>query len=317
LSFDGDAAGLKAADRAARLALPVLQPGCSLRFVFLPDGEDPDSFLRSYGPGAMRKLLDAAEPLSHVLWRRLTEDRDFATPERRAGLERELAEITAQIRDSKVADYYRRDFEGRVFETFKRRARSGASRGGYVSRPPGRQGRPGGPVIVERVSAAVRGSALAQAGNARLLKERELLSLALACPDLIVRHGEVLAELPFSDRSLDSLRHELLNLAASGFSLESGKLENHLVRAGMSALMQRLTTRRAVGGADPAVTPEGEGADSDEVEGRWLRAAAQLREMAELDPERKRALERFKSEASEESWRDAHRLLLSRTLPND
>jgi DNA primase len=50
--------------------------------------------------------------------------------------------------------------------------------------------------------------------------------------------------------------------------------------------------------------------DAEDVEARWLRAATQLREMAELDPERKRAVERFNSEATEESWSDAHRLLV-------
>src|SRR4029077_5380963 len=90
--------------------------------VFLPGGEDPDSFIASQGGGAMKALLDAAEPLSRVLWRAETEGRDFSTPERRAGLERSLGEIVSAIADAKIADYYRRDFEQRVFDAFKRRA---------------------------------------------------------------------------------------------------------------------------------------------------------------------------------------------------
>ena len=53
LAFDGDAAGLKAAHRAAHLALPHLKPDHSLRFAFLPTGEDPDSFIAANGAGAM------------------------------------------------------------------------------------------------------------------------------------------------------------------------------------------------------------------------------------------------------------------------
>ena len=49
LAFDGDAAGLKAAHRAAHLALPHLKAGYSLRFAFLPAGEDPDSSHRQQG----------------------------------------------------------------------------------------------------------------------------------------------------------------------------------------------------------------------------------------------------------------------------
>src|ERR1700744_5100721 len=121
LAFDGDEAGLRAAQRAARLALPMLAPGFSLRFAFLPSGEDPDSLIKREGPGAMRKVLDAAEPLSQVLWRVETEGKDFSTPERRAGLERALGEIVREIKDAKIADYYKRDFDEKVFESFKRR----------------------------------------------------------------------------------------------------------------------------------------------------------------------------------------------------
>src|ERR1700722_2606157 len=81
LAFDGDEAGQRAALRAAHLALPRLAPGHSLRFAFLPPGEDPDSLLKSQGPSAMKRLLDAAEPLSQVLWRAETEGRDLSTPE--------------------------------------------------------------------------------------------------------------------------------------------------------------------------------------------------------------------------------------------
>ena len=50
-------------------------------------------------------------------------------------------------------------------------------------------------------------------------------------------------------------------------------------------------------------------ADDEDIEARWLRAASQLRDMAEGNPERDRAVERFKSEGTEESWQDAKRLL--------
>jgi DNA primase len=141
------------------------------------------------------------------------------------------------------------------------------------------------------------------------LKELELAALLVQHPEIALKHGETLATLPFSDRSLDSLRHELLNLAASGFRLETGRLEDHLVRSGMSDLVARLRARRASGDIGPAHEMT-DGGDAEDVEARWLRAATQLREMAELDPERKRAVERFNSEATEESWSDAHRLLV-------
>ena len=67
--LDGDAAGLRAAYRAAERALPQLAPGKSLRFVLLPKGEDPDSLVQSQGPaGAFRSLLEGARPFAEILW---------------------------------------------------------------------------------------------------------------------------------------------------------------------------------------------------------------------------------------------------------
>jgi hypothetical protein len=88
----------------------------------------------------------------------------------------------------------------------------------------------------------------------------------------------------------------------------------------MAALVERLKTRRAgssVGSDQARQGAERGGADAGEIEVRWLRAAAQLREMAQTDPERRQALERFKSEASEESWLDWCRLQSSGVLPSE
>jgi DNA primase len=306
LSFDGDEAGLRAAHRAAHLALPMLRPGSSLRFAFLPKGEDPDSFIAVEGAGAMKALLDAAEPLSQVLWRSETEGKDFSTPERRAGLERSLGEIVSAIGDQKIADYYRRDFDQRVFDAFKRQAprpqrdtqsvRSGRSqaRGGERSRYP---------APVEGVSAALKASALGRSGRgaARQTKEMELARLLFQDPELAERQGELLAALPFSVASLDTLRHELLNLAASGFRLEKQALENHLVRRGMADLVARLG---AAWGNAPGDVPSG----GDDAEAQFLRAARELRDMAEIGPERQRAAARFRADGDEESWAEYTRL---------
>ena len=320
LAFDGDEAGLRAAHRAARLALPHLKAGYSLRFAFLPPGEDPDTLIRASGAPAMKKILDAAEPLSKVLWRMETEGKDFSTPERRAGLERALAETVSAIRDAKVADYYRRDFEERVFENFKRRS----PRGDFQkARPQNRNFRRDQPRFgagPETVSPALKASLLARTSGqgARRMKETEIAQILLAEPELAAKHGEMLAALPFSDPSLDRFRHELLNLAASGFGLEKGRLEDHLNRSGMAELANRISERasprRTVA---PAESANAEGDNAEDSETRFLRAAAQLREMAELDPERRRAVERFNSEATEESWRDAQRLLGTRAQPNE
>src|SRR6516164_5962489 len=117
LCFDGDAAGRRAAYRAVDLALPLLRPGKSLLFAMLPDGQDPDDLVRAGGRGAMSDVLASARPLADVLWTRETEATRFDTPERRAGLEAELAQVIAAIPDA-VRKYYRQDFDGRMRQLF-------------------------------------------------------------------------------------------------------------------------------------------------------------------------------------------------------
>src|SRR5579871_6185230 len=318
MAFDGDEAGVRAAHRAARLALPHLRPGMSLRFAFLPPGEDPDSLIRRSGAAAMKAVLDGAEALAAVLWRMETEGRDFGTPERRAGLERALADLTREINDPKIAEYYRRDFDQRIFEAFKRRPFVPKRAEGRPSRWPPNGGRSQRPFGDSAVSPAVKASLIgrAQTGGARRLKEEEIAGLLLEEPNLAARQGEILASLAFQDRSLDTFRREILNLAASGFILESRAVENHLVRKGMAELVARLHGRQKGQGLSRGDESAG-GADVQEPEARFLQAMSVLREFSEVEPERARAVERFNHEPNDETWADVQRLLVGRTLSND
>jgi DNA primase len=282
LAFDGDAAGLKAAHRAAHLALPHLKAGYSLRFAFLPAGEDPDSFIAHNGPGAMLGLLNDAIPLSQLLWRIETEGKDISTPERRAGLEHALKEITSRITDAKVADYYRRGFDEMVFNAFKKRApspqpargsaRTGSKyRGDFKPRPQ--------PGSAEAVSAAVRENRLVRSvvAGAREAKEREIGRMLVGDPAIALRHAETLAELDLSDPSLDSLRRELLNLAASGSSLEKAGVQTHFARKGMDELLQRFAPRAL----HPDTVAQTASSDPDvDLDIGFLNAAKDLRELA-------------------------------------
>ena len=61
-----------AAWRAADLALPAIQPGRSLRFALLPEGQDPDDLVKAGGAEAFRAVLAEARPLADLLWSRET-----------------------------------------------------------------------------------------------------------------------------------------------------------------------------------------------------------------------------------------------------
>ncbi|MGQ9684809.1 MAG: DNA primase [Thiobacillaceae bacterium] len=85
-AFDGDAAGRKAAWRALENALPHLPDGKRAGFLFLPEGEDPDSYARTQGGAAFRQLAARAVPLSDFLIDGLTRRTELASQEGRVKL---------------------------------------------------------------------------------------------------------------------------------------------------------------------------------------------------------------------------------------
>jgi DNA primase len=232
--------------------LPHLKPGYSLRFAFLPSGEDPDSYIAASGAGAMTILLETALPLSQLLWRTETEGKDFSTPERRAGLEHSLKEIVDRITDTKIADYYRRGFDQLVFESFKRRAQAGPAPGAGQPRGPVRPSgkfrsdfKPRPQLGTEDYVSSpgkAKAASLVQTGG-RHTKEMELGQLLVEFPEIALSEGETLAILELQDPSLDRLRHELLNLAASGSSLEKAGVQTHFARKGMADLLAHFAGR--------------------------------------------------------------------------
>jgi DNA primase len=127
LCFDGDKAGQKAAWRAADLALPHLKPDKSLRFALLPEGQDPDDLARSGGRAAIEEIISATRGLADLIWTRETTGGSFVTPERRAGLEARINELTNGIRDEVVRRYYRHD----LIERLRRAFATEGGRGGY------------------------------------------------------------------------------------------------------------------------------------------------------------------------------------------
>jgi DNA primase len=99
--FDGDNAGRKAAWRALENALPVLADGKNAAFMFLPDGEDPDDYVRRRGKAAFQALIDGATPASEFLLAELSARHPPTSAEARAALltaaRPYLAEMTAPV----------------------------------------------------------------------------------------------------------------------------------------------------------------------------------------------------------------------------
>ncbi|SEL19800.1 DNA primase [Halomonas daqiaonensis] len=81
--FDGDRAGRQAAARALQTVLPQMIDGRQARFMFLPEGEDPDTLVRREGPEAFEDRITCASPLSEFLFDHAAEGRDLAAIEAR------------------------------------------------------------------------------------------------------------------------------------------------------------------------------------------------------------------------------------------
>ncbi len=222
LCFDGDKAGRKAAWRAIDTALPLLGPGRTLRFAFLPDGQDPDDLVRSGGRQAVTEVLGAARPLADTLFAREMEAGPLDTPERRAALERRLQGFINEIRDETLRRYYRDDMAARLAAL--------QGRGAAASRPRGPAGprqawRPRGAPLppstyrfsAPQVSPELSRSAVFASRGGVPPREAQILLFFLNHPGLLGRHLEDLAELDFVSREATQMRDALTGLAAEHF----------------------------------------------------------------------------------------------------
>ncbi len=102
--YDGDRAGRDAAWRAMDNALPMIQDGYSLKFVFLPDGQDPDSMIREQGQAAFEKILDNATPLSTFLFEHLLAQIDMTSPEGKGAAIGAFKPYLAKLPESNLKD---------------------------------------------------------------------------------------------------------------------------------------------------------------------------------------------------------------------
>ncbi len=213
LCFDGDGAGVRAAHRALDLALPLLEPGRSLRVALLPAGQDPDDLLRSGGPAAIDRVLEAAIPLSELLWRRALDSGPIDTPERRAGLARTLRTTVQAIRDETVRRYYRDDVEERLRGLSPQPQRgSGGAAGGFRRDGARRFNEPVSPRLKAQPSASVTASA--GFSDASPVREAMIVATLLVNPEMAATTAEDIAELDFADSDCRAVTAILLACAA-------------------------------------------------------------------------------------------------------
>ena len=259
LCFDGDSAGQKAAIRAALRALPGLAPGRSLRFVTLPEGQDPDDLVRARGPAAFEALLEKPESLVDRLWSHEHAAEPLDTPEQRAGLKRRLMTHADAIADPDVRHEYQAEFRRRIDDLYARPQRDFAPRQ-FTPRKPGTKWAPPLPPVTAEAK-AVRA-----AGIDRLLAKAVLAGL-IRHPTEIARHMEVLGSLKLADGALGRLFEAVVDLALEDRALDSQRLITILGSSGLGQITTDLLRADATpySFTQDGAEPERASADLDEA----------------------------------------------------
>jgi len=105
--FDGDAAGRRAAGKAMESVLPRMKDGRQAFFLFLPDGEDPDTLVRNEGRDGFEARLAQATPLSQFFFDELAKDVNLGTLDGKARMAERAKPLLAQIPDGAFGDLMR------------------------------------------------------------------------------------------------------------------------------------------------------------------------------------------------------------------
>ncbi|MEN5017790.1 DNA primase [Erwinia sp. Eh17-17] len=112
--YDGDRAGREAAWRALETALPYMNDGRQLRFMFLPDGEDPDTLVRKEGKEAFETRMEQAMPLSTFLFDTLMPQVDLRSPDGRARLSTLALPLISQVPGETLRIYLRQELGNKL-----------------------------------------------------------------------------------------------------------------------------------------------------------------------------------------------------------
>ncbi len=279
MCFDGDKAGQRAAIRVVERSLPLLKPGHSLRFVYLPEGEDPDSFVNGQGHQAFEKLINAGIPLAQVLWSELIGGINIDTPEQRAGLEQKIGRILSEIKDGKIRGYYESDFQKKLQKLFgddfvpeiNLHHQDKFYQEKENHRPKGRNSRFQKNDFNQKASEKSIGDLKkttigSSQKSSTLDRERLIILTVLEHPWLLLRHEELFATFEFESVELDKVRNEIIRIASRDSDLEKESLRHHLIKNGMGQARE-IIFRQGVLTAQKFI---GLNSSKEETEETWL-----------------------------------------------
>ena len=171
--YDGDRAGREAAWRALENALPALKDGVRLSFLFLPDGEDPDTMVRQVGKEAFMTKLDSAMPLSRFFFENLLKTHNVGTPEGKRALKNAALPLIEGVLGDDQKQMLLEELAKHTGEYDRFKLQQDISKANNAGRKPGYSPN------------------LNQVGKTRLSPLRMLIRLLLDMPSLATRCQEV------------------------------------------------------------------------------------------------------------------------------
>ncbi len=221
LCFDGDAAGQKAAYRAAQRTLPLLRPGKTLNFLLLPSGEDPDSLIRTSGSSFFEKLVQSHIPLIDLFWKSLVSDHALKTPEDKAALAKKFNDFIKEIKDFMIQTQYREEIKHRLrlLNQHVRGEKVASNKSSLVFKSPGSTFR----------------------FDAKATQFKILMASILLYPEILDQLYEEFMLLKCESSQLLSLKEKILEQINLDEKLDRDALKHHLYSEGFGHVYEDIT----------------------------------------------------------------------------
>lgn len=271
LMMDGDNAGAKAQARALDRAMPLLKPNHTLSFISLPQGEDPDSYVRAHGAAALLTFMNRKESAFDKLWALHWDAGAARVPEKMAFLEKNLYQKIEEIPDQKVKFYYQKELKQRLFQAGRMSS--------YKKKSEDKHRLP-----------------LPKLPNFARIQEKILMAIVINFPQILDEFVEEYSHISF-DGTLLRMQACILQYIYLEKPLETEALRTYLVGEGLEEELQAIGPRHLKVHAtllfsNPSI---------DQVQKLWRATYAILEKQALLSEE-VAAKQIFKDDFSESAW---------------
>ena len=209
ICFDGDKAGKQASFRATEIALKLLKPNKTLRFINLPDNLDPDDYIKNFGLESFNKFVDNASPLQSIIWDLCLQESNIDTPEGKAGFESMLRAKLNLIGDKSIKKHYGLLFKDMLNQFFYiKKTERNISKFDNSEKYPGKY----------KNSLKIKNSILGSGGQLPSDLEALVISGVLIFPELVKKHYEILESFNIENLRLVDIRDNVLSFVKKDYS---------------------------------------------------------------------------------------------------